>query len=569
MIHNTKCECGHQNPVATLLCESCGKPLEDADGTLPLEMRYDGMARRSQRENPGLLDRVWNFFSSVKIAIVLIAITLIGSAIGTIYPQENTFLNMDPSVYYKETYGTSGHIYYLLGFSHTFESWWFITLLFMIGTSLIVCSLDRVLPLYRALSKQQIRKHLQFITRQKVTYSGPVESDGQAWVKQASEVLKKKRYRVHVDAEGTALLAEKYRFSRWGPYINHIGLIIFLAAVLMRSIPGWHMDQHLAFPEGKLVPIPDSPYYLKNEKFTLELYSEDEMTDGFKEKGIAVPKVYETKAVLYECKADCDDPSKEPVLEEVHRQDIIVNKPLDYEGLLAFQFDYKPSLRLISVKPSLRSVETGEVFGTFDLSMDNPKEQFKLGPYELKLQAYFPEFAMDAKGTPITKSNNPVMPAFVFLVKGPDVAPEGEPFLYFPRQIDQANFRQDEINGELGRKLELSVGSMQDVAFSEYISYLNIRIDRAMPYIWVGTTISMIGLIMGFYWHHRRIWLRIDNGVLALGAHTNKNWFGLRKEVSELLGKSGIEIDPKKLDKEQTEQLERIENNEENEVKST
>ncbi len=62
MIHNTKCECGHQNPVATLLCESCGKPLEDEGGAEPLEMKYDGMARRSQRANPGLLDRVWNFF---------------------------------------------------------------------------------------------------------------------------------------------------------------------------------------------------------------------------------------------------------------------------------------------------------------------------------------------------------------------------------------------------------------------------------------------------------------------------------------------------------------------------
>lgn len=553
MIHNTKCECGHQNHVGTVLCESCGKPLTDEDGSEPLEMRYDGVARRSQRTNPGVLDRVWNFFSSVKVAIYLIIITLIGSALGTIYPQENTFLNIDPSVYYKENYGTLGHIYYLLGLSHTFESWWFITLLFMIGTSLVVCSLDRVLPLYRALSKQQIRKHTSFITRQKVSYVGEIpggdlgEKSSLEWTEKAAGLLRKQRYRVHTD--GTALLAEKNRFSRWGPYINHIGLIIFLAAVLMRSIPGWYMDQHLAFPEGQIIKIPDTPYYLKNEKFTLELYTDEEMSEGFRGKGQMVPKVYETKAVLYKCTADCDNPVKEPVLTEVQRHDILVNKPLMYEGLMAFQFDFKMSPMLLSIKPSLKNKQTGENYGSFEISMKKPAENYNAGPYELKLKAYFPDFGLDDKGMPLTKSNDPKMPAFVFEIKGPGLKPEGEPYMYFPRQVDKVNFRQDEINGALADKLELSVGSMNDVKISEYISFLNIRVDRAMPFIWVGAAISMIGLVMGFYWHHRRVWLRIDNGRLTLGAHTNKNWYGIRKEVAQVLQKSGIDIDPKTLER--------------------
>ena len=91
-------------------------------------MRYDGMARRSQKSNPSLLDKVWNFFSSVKIAVWIIIRHVVASAVGTIYPQENTFLNMDPAQYYYENYGTLGTIYYFLGFSHTFNSWWFITL---------------------------------------------------------------------------------------------------------------------------------------------------------------------------------------------------------------------------------------------------------------------------------------------------------------------------------------------------------------------------------------------------------------------------------------------------------
>lgn len=308
------------------------------------------------------------------------------------------------------------------------------------------------------------------------------------------------------------------------------------------------MDQHVAFPEGQVVKIPETSYYLKNEKFTLEYYDANEMSEGFRAKDQAVPKIYETNAVLYTCKADCDDPFKQPVLEEVHRQNIIVNEPLEYKGLMAYQFDFKESPMLISVKPTLKDKQTGTAYGSLDLSMTRPQDSYQVGPYTLKVKAYFPDFGLDEKGVPMTKSKDPKMPAFIFSITGPEVAAEGVPYLYFPRQVDKVTFRQDDINGEIGNKLELSVNSMADVQFSEYISYLNIRVDRAMPYIWVGAAISMIGLVMGFYWHHRRIWLRIDDGRLSLGAHTNKNWFGIRQEVAQVLHKSGIEADPKSLE---------------------
>ena len=43
---------------------------------------------RSQTYNKTIVDKIWNFFSSVKVGVVLIVITLIASAIGTILPQE-------------------------------------------------------------------------------------------------------------------------------------------------------------------------------------------------------------------------------------------------------------------------------------------------------------------------------------------------------------------------------------------------------------------------------------------------------------------------------------------------
>ncbi|MNJ53698.1 Cytochrome c biogenesis protein Ccs1 [compost metagenome] len=94
----------------------------------------------------------------------------------------------------------------------------------------------------------------------------------------------------------------------------------------------------------------------------------------------------------------------------------------------------------------------------------------------------------------------------------------------------------------------LDVVAMEDVDFIRFKSYLNVRIDRAMPFVWAGLGIVMLGLIMGFYWQHRRIWLRVDDGVLTLGGHTTKNWFSMRREVSMFLKNMGIEVDEKSLD---------------------
>lgn len=550
MIENTKCECGHQNRVGTVLCEACGKPLyEIQNGDELLEMRYDGVARRSQRSNPNIIDRIWNFFSSVKVAVYLIIITLIGAMFGTIFEQESNFVSFDPATFYKNKYGTIGDIYYKLGLSHTYESWWFITLLVMIGASLVICSLDRVLPLYKALSKQKIHKHMQFLTRQKVVYQGPIAGDSAEWVSKAAIYLKKKRYRVLVDHD--ALLAEKQRFSRWGPYVIHIGLIIFLLAVLFRGLPGLHLDKHYWFQQGEITKIPETNMYLKNEKFSVEYYTEDEMSEEFKSKGKIVPKLFETQVTLYECTADCDDPSKEPQLNEVKQHAIQVNDPLSYKGLRAYQFDYDLTPILRSVQPTLVNQVTGEQYGKLKLDMTNPQREFTVGPYILELKNKYLDFSLNEEGQPTTKSNAPNAPAFLFLIKGPDLPQEGGQYIYFPKQIDKERFQQDAINERLGGiqdTIVLDVLGMEDVDFIESSSYLNIRIDRVMPYVWTGLGIVMLGLIMGFYWQHRRIWLRVDDGVLTLGGHTTKNWFGMRREVSTFLKVMDIEVDEKSLD---------------------
>lgn len=264
-MEKVKCECGHVNPHGTILCEACGRALtEEAKQSKLYNMRYEGSARRSQTYHKTIIDKIWNFFSSVKVGVILIIVTLIASAIGTIFPQKMYIpQNVDPGDYYKQVYGTLGEIYYKLGFYDLYNSVWYITLIALIGVSLVICSLDRVIPLYRALRNQRVVRHESFMKKQRLFAQSSAHHFHED-IEKIKKKLEKKHYRIRMDDE--ALLAEKGRFSRWGPYVNHIGLIIFLFGAMLRSVDGMYVDKLLWIREGETLEVPgtNGKYYVQN-----------------------------------------------------------------------------------------------------------------------------------------------------------------------------------------------------------------------------------------------------------------------------------------------------------------
>src|SRR5690625_4782105 len=273
-----KCECGHVNPEGTVLCEACGKPIEGNqhiegnDKKKLLNMSYDGSARRSKTYNRSIIDKLWSFFSSVKVGVWLIVIALVASALGTIFPQEMYIppdaISRDPAVFYEAQYGIPGKIYYQLGFHNMYTSWWYIIILAMIGISLVICSIDRFVPLYRALKIQKPKRHETFISRQRLF--SETEQVNNEEIEAVVKKLKSRRYRV--DTQDGHIMAEKGRFSRWGPYVNHIGLIIILIAAMLRQTSFMYLDEYVWVREGEQIIIPgtQNEYFIENKSFTLE-----------------------------------------------------------------------------------------------------------------------------------------------------------------------------------------------------------------------------------------------------------------------------------------------------------
>ncbi|WP_330949587.1 cytochrome c biogenesis protein ResB [Virgibacillus sp. MG-45] len=546
-MNNIKCECGHVNPEGTVLCEACGKPIEknqhiDGNDTKKLlNMRYDGTARRSQTYNKSFIDKTWAFFSSVKVGVWLIVIALIASAIGTIYPQQQYIptdaISRDPAVFYEDRYGIFGKIFYQLGLHNLYSSWWYMLLIALIGVSLVICSLDRFVPLYKALKRQKPKRHKTFISRQRFYSETDNVSDDE--VEQLKTELQRQRYKISED--NGHILAEKGRFSRWGPYVNHIGLIIILIAALLRTTPLFYLDQYVWVREGEQVVIPgtDGEYFIENKKFILETYDENDerFKEAIKKQGEMIPSNFQTNAIIYKVKDDGVVGSTKE-LEKVKEDEIRLNHPLKFDGYTLYQAGYQLN-EFTSMSFKLHKTDDPEekAIDTFQIDLTNPKNEYKLdNGFVVKIDDYLPDYEL-YNGQPKSKTNYPRNPAFVFLVYPPNKDDVEISFAGIGRNID--------ATGENEYKLGITDFDVRNA------SGLTVRRDYTLPLFGLGALIFMIGVIQGMYWQHRRIWIHPNQNILLLAAHTNKNWFGLKKDIEKAIANTSVNNvrDQQELDK--------------------
>lgn len=517
------CKCGHENPPGTILCESCGRPLNEQEQDKKLaDMRYEGTARRSQTYNKSIIDKIWNFFSSVKVGVGIIIILLIAAALGTILPQKQyvpATTEADIEAYYTDIYGSVGTVYHALGFHDLYNSFWFISLVGMLAISLIIASLDRFVPLYKSLKNQRVLRHSSFMHKQRIVAEGPGDADT---LKKAEEKLTGLKYKVSTDKNG--LLAEKGRFSRWGPYVNHIGLIIFLFGVMLRMMPGFYVDETLWIREGETRAIPDAPgYVLESKGFTLETYTGEGEEEKFGEaidRVGTVAKNYQTDVVLYKIPEGAL-PGDTADMEVVEEHAIRVNQPFKFDGYALYQMDFQQD-ELKTMSFALQNKETSESRGELTIDLVNPETTYELEDGSVvELLGYYPDFSGFENGEPQTATPLPKNPGFLVKMTTPDT-PDGETsFITIQNTVEPL--------GDNDYKLAFQGVETRDA------SGLTVRKDRTLPILGLGGLIFMIGVAQGMYFNHRRFWIQQQaDGSILLAGHTNKNWFGLKKDLDQV-----------------------------------
>ena len=264
---------------------------------------------------------IYDFFSSVKLAIVLLLTLAVTSIVGTIIEQQQ-----NPEKYLMEYGETTYKIMKFLGFTDVYHSWWYISLLTLLAINLIVCSIKRLPKIWKVAMEPRKTLPPGYEKSLRVSHSITLSAPAQAVKEKVIEALKQLKYKVEVAKETENEIhefADKHVFARFGVYIVHLGVLVVLIGGLVTAIFGYRGYMNLAegtasnlvsfFSGPKIIEL---PFYVKCNKFKIDFYPS------------GMPKAYISDLTIIE--------NGKPVL----RKTIEVNKPLKYRGIYFYQASY-------------------------------------------------------------------------------------------------------------------------------------------------------------------------------------------------------------------------------------
>lgn len=290
------------------------------------------------------------------------------------------------------------------------------------------------------------------------------------------------------------------------------------------------MNEYVWVREGDMEVLPgtNGEYYIENKDFILETHDDERFKEAIAQEGM-VPSNFQTDVIVY--KATRPIPGAEPKLEPIAEDSIQMNEPLEFSGYKLYQSGYQLNeFSNITFKIHETSNVEEEELASFTIDLANPDSEFILNNgFKVVLDQYYPDYYLDDNGVPASKTNFPRNPAFVFLVYPPGSNSAEISFVGIGKNIDGT--------GENDYKLALKDFEMHDV------SGLAFKYDRSLPFFGIGAAIFMVGVIQGMYWQHRRIWISWkEDGSMLMAAHTNKNWFGIKKDIETVISDTNIKM---------------------------
>jgi cytochrome c biogenesis protein len=463
----------------------------------------------AKEKKKGIIDSVWQLFSSVKLAVIVFSVISATSIIGTIIEQQ-----AEPERNIKllgKFFGDSAapSIFGVLdsmGFTDMFASWWFMGLLFIFAANIVICSIDR-LPKIWKIVKEPI-KTLSEERMNAATSRREVIIKGRADVAQqkAIEGLKKIGFTgaIRQDGEATQICAERGRYSRLGVYVTHLSILLILMGAVVGMKFGF--NAHLNLLEGTSSAAAyrmngqDIPlgFQIRCDAFEVSFYPDSES-----------PKAYKSWLTVIEQGR------------EVMKQEIEVNTPLRYKGITFYQSSYGFS--------------------------PNKDAIFKLGvtPTSGKAQDFAVKFGQPfaIEGTNFTGAIVDFSPALA-------VDPSGKLFTYAESMINPAAFVEVSEGGKpkfrqwvLKRFPETWKSPLGRIEFKNIwgLQYtgLQVRKDPGVWIVYLGCFVMAAGLYAAFFMSHARIWIGIreekSNTKLIIASNINKNRIAFERTIDKLV----------------------------------
>ena len=272
-----------------------------------------------ENSSGGIVDRIWEVFSSMKTGLVLLGALAVTAGIGTFFPQ----IAQDPA-----RAEAVGGLWKALGFTHLYSTLWFQLLLGLICLNLVVCSLQRLSGTYRRTFKPAIpQSSAQVPQRLRAQISGEQEILQAA----ARRILESKGYRFSEETREDGqwgFVAQKHRLGHWGAFATHVAFVVLIVGALIGNLLGF--KGYFMAGTGELVPL-DSinlDHGRVRENFSVRINSAE---DRFLPNGER-DNWYTDLSILENGK-------------EVARQTLSVNHPFTYQGVTFYQASFANGVR--------------------------------------------------------------------------------------------------------------------------------------------------------------------------------------------------------------------------------
>jgi cytochrome c biogenesis protein len=505
-----------------------------------------------------LIDKIWDFFASIRLAIVIFALLAVTSIIGTIIEQ-----NAEPERNIRllaKFFGPSAApalygVCERLGFMDMYHSWWFVAILLLFAANLIICSIERlpkILKVVKEPSKPLSEDRFKgFGIKKEIVLKGKPENTKKTVADAVKKIAGFNLAEVK-EEHGCQLYAQKGRYTRLGVYITHFSILVILLGALVGIFFGF--KGFLNLPEGKtysfafsrtghLTQMEDA----ERERLLSALEaSGGSLSGASRQLGMdeaalqATLRRYGVKILGFGIRCDeftvdfygnTDMPKAYKSLltvlkdgKEVLKKVIEVNDPLTYEGVTFYQSSY-------GIVPG-----GGEnsIFKFRVTSRDGKKEDISV-----KFNGTF-----TIPGTTITGKVEDFSPALALDQK------TGKVFTYAEQMNNPAVFITFSESGKqnfggwiLKRYPEtwrLPEGHTVEFVNLWGIQYtgLQVRKDPGVWVVYLGCIAMAMGLFIAFFMSHKRIWIKLveekNTTRVIIGATANKNKQGFERKIDKL-----------------------------------
>jgi len=437
------------------------------------------------------------FFTSVKLAIVLLIIIIIASILGTFIPQQRSFEE------YIARYGQLAPLFSRLQLVNLYHSLWYIALLFLFALNIIICTLNRLLPKFQRTFLPKLdfetKNILALKTKERFRKNSPLSLTQE----EIKEELRSRHYHLRERKKEVKvfLLARKRVIGWFGADLVHLGLLIILAGGIVSGLGGFRKD--LVLNEGQTVSVPRADFSIRLNKFETEYYPDGNIKDW-----------KSTLTVLKNAS-------------ELLRKSIEVNHPLSYQGFVFYQSGYGSDWENTRLEILARKKGDPSFLEKLELKVGE-RARLQDAGLQVSVLQFIPDFMINEKKEAISRSNEPNNPAaFIQGYQGNEKIFSGWIFAKFPDFARLHQAKENEFSFEL-KKFEASQYSVIQVAR-----------DPGVNLIWCGCAFLMIGLFLAFYWPTReiKIILAADQGkteVIAGGASA-KSWEAFQEEFEEIV----------------------------------